>query len=359
MATDLHRRVSDVFDAAVELDPGARAVYLDFACRDEPGVRREVESLFASYEGTPTTGLFPPLLRAEPAATLAVGERVGPYVLRRALGAGGMGVVYEAAREDVGKTVALKLVRHGRLASPEHLRRFLLERRVLARLDPPNVARLLDAGVTAADLPYLVLEYVDGEPIDRWCDARRLDVAERLALFEQVCDAVHYAHRHLVVHRDLKPSNILVTGEGVVKLLDFGIAALLEEGRDAEGRLTRTGLVMLTPEYAAPEQVRGEPVTTASDVYALGLLLFELLTGCRPFRREGRSAHELLREVRDEAPARPSDVVRRPRARDAAEAPAPERLADARRATPQRLARRLAGDLATIVLRALSSEPER
>ncbi|HEU4631671.1 MAG TPA: protein kinase [Gemmatimonadaceae bacterium] len=360
---DVRRRVADLFDAVVELDPSDRATFLDHACRDEPAVRREVEALLAAFEGTRTDALFPTLFRADHAAMLAVGQRVGPYRLVREVGEGGMGVVFEAVREDVGKTVALKLVRHGRLASPEHLRRFHLEQRVLARLEHANIARLLDAGVTDSGLPYLVMEYVEGEPIDRYCDARRLTVEQRLGIFGQVCDAVQYAHRHLVVHRDLKPSNIAVTHEGVVKLLDFGIATLLADDGGTDGRLTRTGMAMLTPEYAAPEQVRGAAVTTASDVYALGLLLFELLTGRRPFRRESRSTPELLRAVCEEEPEPPSRVVRKThtesRGDGAREPLTPDEIADARRMAPPRLGRRLAGDLDTIVLHALRKEPER
>jgi non-specific serine/threonine protein kinase/serine/threonine-protein kinase len=358
---ELERRASEIFDAVVELDARERATYLDHVCADDPTLRREVESLLESLDGARTAGLFPPFLRADERLTLAAGEKIGPYTLAGEIGEGGMGVVYRATREDVGTTVALKLVRHGRLASPDHLRRFILERRVLGRLEHQNIARLLDAGVTDTGLPYLVMEHVDGEPIDRYCDAHRLTVEERLALFGDVCEAVHYAHRHLVVHRDLKPSNIAVTREGVVKLLDFGIAALVEGGERGGARITRTGLAMLTPEYAAPEQVRGEPVTTASDVYALGLLLFELLTGERPFRSESRSTPELLRAICDEEPKPPSELVRRLAARsgDAAEAARMEAIAEARRTSSARLARRLAGDLDTIVLEALRKEPER
>jgi non-specific serine/threonine protein kinase/serine/threonine-protein kinase len=358
---ELERRASVIFDAVVELDARERATYLDHVCAGDSTLRREVESLLDSLDGTRTAELFPPFHRADEPLTLAAGERIGPYTLVGEIGEGGMGVVYRATREDVGTTVALKLVRHGRLASSEQLRRFLLERRVLGRLEHQNIARLLDAGVTDTGLPYLVMEYVDGEPIDHYCDAHRLTVEERLALFGDVCVAVHYAHRHLVVHRDLKPSNIAVTREGVVKLLDFGIAALVEDGARGGPRITRTGLAMLTPEYAAPEQVRGEPVTTASDVYALGLLLFELLTGERPFRAENRSTPELLRAICDEEPKPPSEIVRRlaARSRGAAEASRMEAIAEARRISPARLARRLAGDLDTIVLEALRKEPER
>ncbi|HET7584933.1 MAG TPA: serine/threonine-protein kinase [Gemmatimonadaceae bacterium] len=349
---DAHTRVRELFDAACELDTAARSAYLDDACGGDVELRAEVESLLASYDRTPTAALFPPLLRADEDMAPAVGERLGPYTLGEEIGAGGMGVVHRATRDDVGKTVAIKLVRHGRLASPEQLRRFRLEQRVLARLEHPNIAQLLDAGVTASGLPYLVMEYVDGDPIDRYCDAHRLTLDDRLALFARVCDAVHYAHRHLVVHRDLKPSNIAVARDGMVKLLDFGIAALLDDGavHDGDGaargsaeRITRTGFLMLTPEYAAPEQVRGEPVTTASDVYALGLLLYEMLSGVQPFRRAGRTTPELLRAICEEQPVPPSVAMQR----------APGDAASAR------LARRLAGDLDTIVLTALRKEPER
>ncbi|AHG88147.1 protein kinase [Gemmatirosa kalamazoonensis] len=325
----------DLVDIALDLDADARTAFLRDACADDPEALREVQALLASFEGASTDRVSARLTRVD-AGAVAIGDRIGPYVLRREIGSGGMGVVYEATREDVAKTVALKLVRYGWLASPDHLRRFRLEQRVLARLEHPNIARLLDVGVTDAGLPYLAMEYVAGEPIDRYCDARGLTIEQRLALFVQVCDAVQYAHRHLVVHRDLKPSNILVTATDAVKLLDFGIATLLEEGSDADGRITGTGLVVLTPEYASPEQVRGDPVTMASDVYALGLLLYELLTGSRPFRRPSRSTPELLLAVRDEEPALPSRVAK-----------------------PARLARRLAGDLDTIVLQALRKEPER
>lgn len=358
---ELQRRASEIFDAIVELDTRARAAHLDRVCGDDPTLRREVESLLDSLEGARTSELFPQLLGADEPLTLAPGERMGPYTLAEEIGEGGMGVVYRAMREDVGTTVALKLVRHGRFASPEHVRRFLLERRVLGRLEHPNIARLLDAGLTESGLPYLVMEYVDGEPIDRYCDTHRLTVEERLALFGDVCDAVHYAHSHLVVHRDLKPYNILVTRDGAVKLLDFGIAALLDDGAGGGSRLTRTGLAMLTPEYASPEQVRGEPVTTTSDVYALGLLLFELLTGERPFHAEGRSTPELLRAICEEEPKRPSESVRRIAARSGAGTGASRiaAIAEARRTSPARLARRLSGDLDTIVLEALRKEPER
>ena len=224
------------------------------------------------------------------------GQHIGPYRLLRELGRGGMGIVYLAEHEDVGKQVALKLVRGGPV-DPVATRRFLLERRVLARLEHPHIARLYDAGMAESTpgqpgegTPYFVMEYVEGRPIDAYCDAKQLGVEDRLRLFETVGRAVQHAHQHFVVHRDLKPSNILVTEDGRVKLLDFGIAKVLAEAEEGEGEetLTGTGRRVLTPAYAAPEQVRGEAVTAATDVYALGVVLYELLTGCRPVDVSGR-----------------------------------------------------------------------
>jgi serine/threonine-protein kinase len=248
----------------------------------------------------------------------------------------------------------------GGLAAPERVGRFLVERRVLARLEHPNVARLLDAGVADEGTPWFAMEYVRGEPIDRYCDRRRLTVADRLALFERVCDAVAYAHRNLVVHRDLKPANVFVAEDGTPKLLDFGIAKLLEE---EEAGLTGTGLRLLTPEYAAPEQLTGGPVTVAADVYSLGVMLYELLCGRRPYYFASRTAGDIERAVLTADPARPSAAATRPGGRRQAEGPggagAPEQVAAARATDPAHLARRLAGDLDAIALRALAKEPAR
>lgn len=229
--TDMHGRVFEVFDMVAELAAPARAAFLDDACRDDQPLRHEVHSLLDAFDSVRTEALFPPLGRMDDVESYAVGQRVGPYTLARQIGEGGMGVVFEATRDDLEKIVAIKLVRHGRLASAEQLRRFRLEQRVLARLEHANIAHLLDAGVMDSGLPFLVMEYVEGDPIDRYCNERGLTVEQRLVLFGQICDAVQYAHRHLVVHRDLKPSNILVTSDGMVKLLDFGIATLLTHDR--------------------------------------------------------------------------------------------------------------------------------
>jgi eukaryotic-like serine/threonine-protein kinase len=272
-----------------------------------------------------------------------------------------MGAVYLAERDDdqFRQRVALKLIRGG--VADDHLaRRFLEERRILAALEHPNIARLVDGGITPDGLPYFAMEYVDGETITEYCDARRVPIDGRLRLFLDVCAAVQHAHGNLIVHRDLKPGNILVTGDGCVKLLDFGIARLIDE--DAGAGLTGTGARLMTPEYASPEQFMGEPVTTRSDVYSLGVLLYELLTGRHPYRSPGAPRHVLEQRVLSLDPPTLSAQARRPPADVApsgAGAESPEVLALRRGLTPQRLARRLRGDLDTIVLKAIRKEPER
>jgi len=263
-----------------------------------------------------------------------VGERLGPYRLAREIGSGGMGAVYQALRadEEYEQSVAVKVLKRG-LDTAEVVHRFRTERQILAGLEHPNVARLLDGGTTPDGRPYLVMEYVEGKPIDVWCDERGLGVDERLELFLAVCEGVKFAHRSLVVHRDLKPSNILVTADGVPKLLDFGIARLLDD--DGPSLPTVGAWRFLTPEYASPEQVTGQPITTATDVYSLGVLLYQLLTDRRPYDLEERSARGLAAALARGEPAKPSAVA-----------------AEERR-------KRLRGDLDNIALTALRREPER
>jgi tetratricopeptide (TPR) repeat protein len=272
---------------------------------------------------------------APPAADPLVGRRIGRYRLLRRLGEGGMGVVYLGEREgEYRKRVAVKLVRWA-LESPEVLRRFHTERQTLAALSHPNIVTLLDGGTTEDGLPYLVMDYLEGQPIDEYCDARSLSLAERLRLFIQVTAAVQYAHQNLIVHCDLKPSNILVTAEGLPKLLDFGIAKLLAPASlGMAGQLTQAGQRPFTPAYASPEQVRGEPVTTATDVYALGVILFWLLTGQSPYRCRTESAADIISAVCVQEPERPSSAV------------------------PREKKRRLEGDLDAILLKALRKEPQ-
>ncbi|MCA9284013.1 MAG: serine/threonine protein kinase, partial [Phycisphaerales bacterium] len=240
-------------------------------------------------------------------------KSIGPYRVIRRLGHGGMGVVYLAQREDgpIRRPVAVKVMRAG-LEATEVAQRFERERQVLAALDHPNIARLLDAGSTADGQPYFVMEFVEGQSLDQYCDERRLTVSERLKIFRQVCAAVHHAHQNLVVHRDIKPRNILVTTDGTPKLLDFGIAKLLNVSMAPAMDLhTETGVRLMTPEYASPEQVRGQSVTTAADVYSLGVVLFELLTGHRPFRLKTRLMQEVERVICEENPERPSTMITR------------------------------------------------
>ncbi|MBA2339616.1 MAG: serine/threonine protein kinase, partial [Pyrinomonadaceae bacterium] len=242
-----------------------------------------------------------------------LGERVGTYEIVREIGQGGMGAVYLGERADhlFDKQVAIKIVKRG-MDTDFVLRRFARERQVLAALDHPNIAKLLDGGVTEVGLPYFVMEYVEGASINQYCDAHKLTIAERLELFRHICSAVSYAHQNLIVHRDIKPSNILVTEDGTPKLLDFGIAKLLNPPLSA-GTIDQTGTFMrlMTPEYASPEQVRGLPITTASDVYSLGVLLYELLTGHRPYRLKSRAPEEIASAVCEQEPERPSTAISR------------------------------------------------
>jgi serine/threonine-protein kinase len=295
----------------------------------------------------------------EPGAPLD-GYRVGPYALMEEVGRGGMGRVFRARRADGQFTqeVALKLLDIG-VPSPEARARFLAERQILATLNHPHIARLLDGGVTEADQPYFVMEMVDGPSLGTYCDTHRCSLRERLALMLDVCDAVQHAHRMLVVHRDLKPSNILVTAAGTVKLLDFGIAKLLDPAPTHSGTTprTRTGLLPMTPRYASPEQVLGTTITTASDIYQLGVILYELLTGRLPYCIEGRSPGDVERIICRDDPARPSTAVTQP-PRSAHE-PSPEQVRRCRQTSQVQLHHTLQGDLDTILMKALRKKPER
>ena len=337
-------RIQTLFDAALERDPDERDAFLQTACADDPDLLAEVRSLLAAdAEAHPmldSLALDAIALPADllPAGILpAEGERVGPYRIVEPLGRGGMGAVFLAERADgqFEQRVALKLIRGG-AASTQIVRRFQSERQILARLHHPHIARLLDGGLTEDGQPYFAMEYVDGVPLDAYCDAHDASIDERIQRFRMVCEAVQYAHRRLVVHRDLKPSNILVTEGGSVKLLDFGIAKMLA-GDDAtsDPALTQTGHAVMTPAYAAPEQVQHAPVTTATDVYALGVVLYELLAGQRPFDLAGRPPADIERIVGEQAPPPPSTVA------------------------PPEWQRALRGDLDTICRKALRKEPER
>ncbi|HEY2378158.1 MAG TPA: serine/threonine-protein kinase [Gemmatimonadaceae bacterium] len=342
MESEYWKRVERIIDVALDSDPSHWPRVLDEESNGDVGLRQEVASLLTRYTAARSFLESPP---AEAAAALVAEarepaqqfehRRVGAYRLVKQIGYGGMSRVFLGKRADGAfeQQVAIKLLRPG-LDSEIDLDRFRSERQILATLNHPNIGRLLDGGVSADGTPYLVLEYVDGEPIDAYCDARALGVRERLALFASVADATEAAHQCLVVHRDLKPSNILITKDGVVKLLDFGLAKLLEPVSTVAAPSTHPGHRWLTPEYAAPEQITGRAITTLTDVYQLGAVLYDLLTGRPPLGARGRSMHELETSVVSDDPAMPSVV-----------APAPRRRA-------------LRGDIDAIVLKALSKEPE-
>ncbi len=356
--------------AALDRPVEERSAYVHQACGVDSDLLREVQSLLAEHDADPEF-MDVPLVRlpdlpdSNGLAESLEARHVGPYRLVRPLGRGGMGDVYLAVKEvdDFRQAVALKLIRRG-LDTDEVLRRFRLERQILASLHHPNIAQLHDGGATEDGRPYFVMEYVEGTPIDEYSDANRLSVRRRLELFQTVCGAVQHAHQNLVVHRDIKHTNILVTDDGIPKLLDFGIGKVLAPlGSFGTAVATRTDVRMLTPEYAAPEQVRGEPVTTATDVYALGLLLYELLVGHHPYASGTESPQEIERAVCETDPDRPSTSVTRVHSRalrdGTTQTLSPEEVGARRSSGPDQLRRRLAGDLDNIVLMALRKEPAR
>jgi eukaryotic-like serine/threonine-protein kinase len=347
MTRERWQNVRKTLEAALETDPSERARYLDQACAGDVELRREVESLIQANDQATGTFLAGQAIHhvsdfqgasasggtnSDTSSDTLQGRRIGPYLVMEEIGHGGMGTVYRAIRDDdqYQQQVAIKVVRGG-LGDRLAIQRFKAERQILATLDHANIARLLDGGATADGRPYVVMEYIVGVPIDEYANARGLNVRERLKLFRTVCSAVAFAHQRLVIHRDIKPGNILVTQGGEPKLLDFGIAKILDdEPQSGGGHATVTMVRLMTPEYASPEQVRGEPVSTATDVYSLGVVLYALLTGRRPYPASSKSSHDIIQAVLGTEPEKPSTANRR-----------------------------LRGDLDNIVLKALRKEPER
>jgi eukaryotic-like serine/threonine-protein kinase len=365
MTPERWQQVKELFNAALERDPAERDAFLAEACAGDRALREEVASLLAEEEQLGSFIAAPAAARREPQLDALSDRRIGPYRVIGELGHGGMGLVLLAERDDeqFKRRVAIKLLRGG-LDVDFILNRFRNERQILAQFDHPNIARLLDGGVTEEGRPYFVMEYVEGAPIDRYCDEHKLDLKARLKLFQQVCDAVHYAHRNLIVHRDIKPGNILVTAAGTPKLLDFGIAKILEPDTFPDTvQPTGTWDRPMTPAYASPEQVRGQAITTASDVYSLGVLLYELLTGHRPYRVAGSLPHEMARVICEQEPQRPSTVIKRVeevmQGSGEVAVITPQRVGEARAVRPEKLRRQLQGDLDNIVLMALRKELER
>jgi serine/threonine protein kinase/tetratricopeptide (TPR) repeat protein len=348
------KTLQQILDEAQTLPPHERLRFIREACATDSDLyasaMHELESRqqwFGDEGGAASESVD------EDSAVDLAGERIGPYRIVRSLGRGGMGEVFlaERADEQFRQQVAIKLVRRGLLS--RHVQgRLKLERQILATLDHPNIARLFDGGTTTDGTPYIVMEYVDGEPIDIYCDSRSLGVEQRLRLFQVVCSAVHRAHQNLIVHRDLKPSNILVARDGSPKLLDFGIAKMLDDRTMMHTMaVTQADYRVLTPDHASPEQIRGDPITTASDTYVLGVVLYELLCGCKPFTLKGNRLGDLERAICEETPPLPSMVVQ---ARE--DGPG---IARQRGTSPARLRRELAGDLDNIVLMAMRKEAER
>lgn len=350
-----NERLAELFDRLITLSGPARAAAMKSLLSESPQLAAELDSLLIAHESA--DGFLDPIDALQATELLDRDDEqtrpqfAGAFRLVREIGRGGLGVVYLGARAggDFEQQVAVKLIKRG-MDSEMILSRFHTERRILASLDHPNIARLIDGGLLADGRPYFAMEFILGEPITTWCDQHRLDIAARLKLFEGVCRAVQFAHARLVVHRDLKPANILVTEEGSPKLLDFGIAKLMGEAHQDDLGQTLAGLRPMTPEYAAPEQVRGEPVSVATDVYALGLILYELLAGRRPYQAQSGSAEALGRAICETNPAMPSVAVTGPDA---------EQVANARRCRPGMLRRRLNGDLDRIVLKAMAKDPQR
>jgi len=354
------RQVQDIVEHAESLQGEAREAYLEEACAGDEDLRAGVGSLLA-VSSRALDFMDRPILAMTEEPDEDVPAEIGPYTIIAPIGRGGMGRVFLARhREDeLERPFALKLLKLG-MDSTEILRRFDAERRILAGLDHEHIARLVSGGSSADGRPYFVMEYVDGLPITTYCDRNRLDIRARLALFRKICGVVHFAHRNLVVHRDIKPSNILVTTRGEPKLLDFGIAKVLD--RDPEVTRTHTGLRMMTPEYASPEQIGGGAITTATDIYALGAVLYELVSGHRPHHIASYSPVEIERAICHTLPPRPSlaiaSTVRR-RAGERERRVGPREIGRARATEPGRLRRVLRGDLDTIVMTALRKEPER
>ncbi len=363
-----HRRVMTILADVMECDTREREVRLAESCRADDSLRREVERLLG-HETRAQGFMEEPLLAGDLSdeEESVIGKRIGAYLIVDVIGRGGMGTVYRAMRSDDAyhRQVAIKLIKSG-MHSDLVQRRFRNERQILANLDHQNIARLFDGGTTEDNLPYLVMEYVKGAPIDVYANAHKLSTKERLKLFLPVCDAVQYAHRQQVIHRDLKPSNILVNDDGVPKLLDFGIAEFLKADSVAAGiDPTTSAWRVLTPEYASPEQVRGEASTSASDVYSLGAILYELLTGHRPHRLKGaQSPDQIAQTISTAEPEKPSTVISRTGAGSASSdartgAQTLELVSEPRDRAPGRLRGELRGDLDNILLMALRKEPDR
>ncbi|HRH46518.1 MAG TPA: protein kinase, partial [Pyrinomonadaceae bacterium] len=361
MKTDDWQKIKEVFNATLDLPENERAAFLE---KQAASLRQEVQKLINAHEEANNfiveSALVDVGLIDKDETDFYVGKQIDDYKILKEIGHGGMGTVYLAVKADESfdKKFAIKLIKRG-MDTNAVLKRFVMERKILAQLENPNIASLIDGGSTIDGLPYLVMEYIEGETITKFCDLHQFSIEERLELFRKVCAAVSYAHQNLVVHRDIKPSNILVTADGTPKLLDFGIAKLLHPDWSLENdEATATMFRLMTPEYASPEQIRGLPITTASDVYSLGVVLYELLSGKRPYQIESRLPQDIANVILTEDPVRPSAVTKKggetgrqgDRETKSNNPPTPS--------LPFSLSQ-LRGDLDNIILKALRKEPER
>lgn len=370
MTPQRYTQIKSLFQLVLDHPPDQRQQFLEKACGADRELYLEVRNLLAADAAgndflshpaiTPVSKILEDATRD---SDQPPPSHIGPYAIQRPLGTGGMGTVYLASRSDqhYSKLVALKVIRRG-MEQDRIVQRFRRERQIVASLDHPNIARLLDGGAAEDGRPYFVMEYVEGHPIDTYCDQRKLSTEDRIRLFCTVCAAVHYAHQNLVVHRDLKPGNILVKPDGVTKLLDFGIAKILSPDPATPTEHTATSMRLMTPQYASPEQLRGEPVTTVSDVYLLGIILYELLTGHRPYRSDENITLEHLYAMTATEPEPPSAALSR-----LTDSPTPDGrrhitknpyiVSSTRESSPQTLQRKLRGELDAIVLKALRRNP--
>lgn len=359
--------IRQLFDEALLLPPNERETFLNLKCVNDSELKKEIISLLNSLENTEdfieqqVSGVND---KRNSITDPYIGKQIGSYIIDGKAGYGGMGIVYSGQRNDKNfkQKVAIKILKHG-LNSDYHLKRFLIERQTLASLQYPFIAKLLDGGQTDEGLPYLVMEFIDGIPITEYCNQNNLNINQRLKLFRDVCSAVQYAHQNLVVHRDIKPGNILVTNDGHPKLLDFGIAKLLDENiLENEEGLTRTGIWHLTPEYASPEQIKGEQITTASDIYSLGVMLYQILTEEQPYKITNNSPSAISKIITDENIIKPSDRIRKTISRSAgSDSNDPVSLENENKQDEkrQKLFHRLRGDLDNIVLKAMHKDPAR
>ncbi len=360
--------LKSVFEQALDIDLRERQKFLDDKCGDDKELKKEVLSLLQAHDQTDDFLEIPPNInekKSHPEKDQFIGTHIGNYLIEGEAGVGGMGIVYMGKRDDkeFEHKVAIKILKH-HFNSEYVIKRFQNERQTLANLQHPNIARLLDGGTTDDGLPYLVMEYIDGKSLIEYCDENKLSTNQRLEIFRLVCGAVQYAHQNLIVHRDIKPGNVLVNKEGRPKLLDFGIAKLMdEELNENEEGLTKTGMWHLTPEYASPEQIKGENITTRSDIYSLGILLYQLLTGHQAYRITVHSPIAIGKIITDEQVIKPSDKFQSTEEISSSDGTikqiTPQSISNSRNEKPEKIFQHLQGDIDNIILKAIHKDPDR